>query len=179
MHEKQRFAIALGGVGGCLCIAAGIVVTGPREVTTLPVADRTVALVDRLPEVPVPSWDEVVSATPSARRTRATMASVPGRSVDEATASAVASVLSPAPPPAPSREFPNARRQTPTFQATLPAASVPLTLSHAPRASGTEFVVADDRREHSRGVVTSAFVTAGTHVGGSFRTVGRTLKRVF
>ncbi len=31
MQEKPRFAIALAGVVGCLCIAAGIVVTAPRD----------------------------------------------------------------------------------------------------------------------------------------------------
>ena len=51
-------------------------------------------------------------------------------------------------------------------------------LSNAPHASGTD-VVAGDNGGRERGAVTGALVTAGTHIGGGFRTVGRTLKRVF
>ena len=51
-------------------------------------------------------------------------------------------------------------------------------LGNAPQASGADIVIGDNgAREH--GPVTGALVTAGTHIGGGFRTVGRTLKRVF
>ena len=55
---------------------------------------------------------------------------------------------------------------------------MPVMLPPAPRANGLDVVVArPPARGH--GAVTGAFVTAGTHVGGGFRTVGRTLKKVF
>ena len=56
-------------------------------------------------------------------------------------------------------------------------ATMPVVVGHAPGPD------TDDRRRlppaRERGPVTGAFVTAGTHVGGGFKTVGRTLRRVF
>jgi hypothetical protein len=59
MHERQRFAIALAGVGGCLCLAAGILLTGPRGIVLPPVDAPAVLLAERLPLRPVPAWRDM------------------------------------------------------------------------------------------------------------------------
>ena len=42
MHETRRFALALAGVGGCLCLAAGILLTAPRDLAIPSVDARPV-----------------------------------------------------------------------------------------------------------------------------------------
>ena len=51
-------------------------------------------------------------------------------------------------------------------------------LRGAPHAESSD-VVAADSRPRERGAVTGALVSAGTHIGGGFKTVGRTLRRAF
>ena len=68
MQEKPRFGIALAGVGGCLCIAAGIVVTAPRESAVPSVNGLPAARAERLPRLPMPSWSEVAVTRPTAGR---------------------------------------------------------------------------------------------------------------
>ena len=53
----------------------------------------------------------------------------------------------------------------------------PVPCCHNPPSAGGKNVAETGGRD--RGPVTGALVTAGTHIGGGFRTVGRTLKRVF
>ena len=172
MGEQQRFAVALGGVVGCLGIAAVIVLTGPGDVTPLPVPGVSAPLADRLARMPMPSWSDVTVAP------RAADAAAPVRvarlesrdAVPIAQTATGAIALASAPPdvddpgPLPSSI---AMRQ----------ATMPVVVGHAPRPTDTVFAAQEPVRE--RGPVTGAFVTAGTHVGGGFKTVGRTLKRVF
>jgi hypothetical protein len=178
MHEKQRFAIALAGIGVCLGIAAGIVVTGPPVVTTAPVADAPMAARGPgLPHVPMPSWDHSATDTLPTRinvRPATNLTGLPRVAAvsPSAPANLRASVVN--------RQFTSPLLTQPSSFDALPlaAASRPVTLSDAPHATGADIVLAE-HRTRERGVVTSAFVTAGAHVGGSFKTVGRTLRRVF
>ena len=169
MHEKPRFGIALAGVGGCLCIAAGIVLTAPYEIAVPSVNGLPAARAERLPRLPMPSWSDVAAPVASARAAR------PESSVHEALPSdahALAHVDAPraetvtAAPAVLNRQSSIVNRQFP----------VPVVLSNAP--SDREKNVAETGGR-DRGPVTGALVTAGTHIGGGFRTVGRTLKRVF
>ena len=173
MHEQQRFALALAGVGGCLCLAAGIMLTAPRDLEMPSVDARPVAPAEGLPRVAMPEWSEVtVIPAPAAPR------------VKRAGADAVALAG-----PAPAAPTASARIELPpvtpvALEATAPRvlrdarSSLPVMLPAAPRANGLEVAAArPPARWH--GAVTGAFVTAGTHVGGGFRTVGRTLKKVF
>jgi hypothetical protein len=180
MHEKQRFAIALAGIGVCLGIAAGIVVTGPPVVTTAPVADAPMAAgAPGLPNVPMPSWDDSgTGALPM--RTNSNVLPATNRTV----LARVAAVAPAAPvnlgTSVVNRQFTSpSLAQSSSFHALpLAVASRPVPLSDAPRATGADIVLAE-HRTRERGVVTGAFVTAGAHVGESFKTVGRTLRRVF
>ena len=88
MQEKPRFAIALAGVGGCLCIAAGIVVTAPRE-SASPGAQLPVARAERLPGLPMPSWSDVAAPVVSATR-GASGVQRPGGAASDATCLRVA-----------------------------------------------------------------------------------------
>jgi len=181
MHEKPRFGLALAGVGGCLCIAAGIIVTAPRGVAILPVDGVPPARAEHLPPVPMPSWADVAvdvtsrTAAGSGSRIQASPAShAPARAPVGAESSAAAATIAPrtrpvtVAPAAASRYFPLVEGQSP----------VPLMLRGAPLAEGSDVLVADSRTRE-RGAVTGALVTAGTHIGGGFKTVGRTLMRVF
>jgi hypothetical protein len=188
MHEQRRFAIALASIGGCVCLAAGIVVTGLPEVTTVPVpAVPKAPAAQMLPPLPMPSLREV---PPMAAATASAPGNLPldlfgklradgerGRTVEKLGAPRVdrsvqSSVVNRqfTPPPLPQPALLGA---TP-----LTVASMPPMLSNAPRATGTHVVFAESRARE-RDPVTGAFVTAGSHVGKNFRTVGRTLKRVF
>ena len=172
MHEQQRYALALAGVGGCLCLAAGIMLTAPRDVATPSVDPRPVAPAEGLPRVAMPSWSDVTVTPAAAPRVNRVGA------VDVALAE-----------PTPAAPTASARIElssvTPvSLEAAAPRAlrgarsSMPVMLPTAPQASGLEVAVARPPAR-GRGAITGAFVTAGTHVGGGFRTVGRTLKRVF
>ena len=176
MHEQQRYALALAGVGGCLCLAAGIMLTAPRDLAIPSVDARPVTPAEGLPRVAMPSWSEVtVTPAPAPRVNRV-------RAVAVALAETV-------PEPTPAAPIASARVElfavTPvSLEAAAPRvlrgarSSMPVMLPTAPQANGLE-VVAARPPARGHGAVTGAFVTAGTHVGGGFRTVGRTLRRVF
>jgi hypothetical protein len=171
MGEQQRFAVALGGVGGCLVIAAVIVVTGPGAVTP-PVPDVPATFADRLPRVPMPSWSDVTVAPRASRAAGpvrvARLESREAVPVAQTTIGDIA--LAPAPPDI------DAPRPLPSSIG-MRQAPMPVVIGHAPRPTDTVFAAQEPAGE--RGPVTGAFITAGTHVGGGFKTVGRTLKRVF
>ena len=178
MHETRRFALALAGIGGCLCIAAGIVVTGLADVTAVPVpSPPTARETGMLPRLPMPAWSDVSSSVPTARLTPKLRAPTP-RSGVATTAAATASAPVSLQSSIVNRQFTPPSTPARLVARPLEAAPVPLMLSYAPRAAGADLVVAT-RRPRERDAVTGAFVTAGTHVGKSVRTVGRTLKRVF
>ena len=169
MHEKPRFGIALAGVGGCLCIAAGIVLTAPYEIAVPSVNGLPAARAERLPRLPMPSWSDVAAPVASARAAR------PESSVHEALPSD-AHVL--AHVDAPRAETVTAAPAVLNRQSSIVNRQfhVPVVLSNAPGATRKNVAETGGR---DRGPVTGALVTAGTHIGGGFRTVGRTLKRVF
>jgi hypothetical protein len=207
MQETRRFAIALAGIGGCLGIAAGIVVTGLTDVPVVPAPNLpTARAAQSLPRFPMPSWSDVTSDVATARTTR--RAAPTATSGSEVATAAGPSTSAPVNPPldpfdtlkvdgergrtvetlgaprvargAQSSVDPQSsivNRQS-SVAKPLDARPVPLMLSGAPRAAGADLVVAESRARE-RDAVTGAFVTAGSHVGKSFRTVGRTLKRVF
>jgi len=168
MGEQQRFAVALGGVGGCLVIAAVIVLTGPGDVTPPPVVSVPATVAHRLPRVPMPSWSDVIVAPRISRAAApvraARLESREAVPVAQTTTGEIALASAPPdidePSPLPSSI---AMRQ----------ATMPVVVGHAPRPTETALAT------RQRGPVTGAFVSAGTHVGGGFKTVGRTLKRVF
>ena len=200
MHETRRFALALAGIGGCLGIAAGIVLTGVADVTVVPVPNLpTARAVQTLPRFPMPSWSDVTSDVATARTTRKVPAATSGSELAmTAGPNTSAPVNLPLDPFGTLRADGERGRTVETLGAPrvhrgvqssitnpqssvarpLDARPVPLILIGAPRASGADLVVAESRARE-RDAVTGAFVTAGSHVGKSFRTVGRTLKRVF
>jgi hypothetical protein len=170
MHEQHRYTLALAGVGACLCLSAGIMLTAPRDLATPSVDARPVVPAEGLPRVAMPSWSEV-TVTPA-----------PAPRVNRVGAVAVALAEPGAAAPSAGPELPSV---TPvSLEDAAPRvlrgarSSMPVMLPTAPQANGLEVVVA---RQPARGhgAVTGAFVTAGTHVGGGFRTVARTLKKVF
>jgi hypothetical protein len=186
MHEKPRFGIALAGVGGCLCIAAGIVVTAPRESAIPSVHGLPAARAERLPRLPMPSWSDVATHVASSAPAR------PWAGVQETPSSDAqshmrvdaprAEAVTAAPAVLNRQSSPRQGSGTPSsFEGAIVnlQSRVPLMLSNAPHASGTDVVVAGDNGARERGAVTGALVTASVHIGGGFRTVGRTLKRVF
>jgi hypothetical protein len=199
MRETQRFALALAGIGACLGIAAGIMVTGVADVPVVPVPNLPPArAAQTLPRFSVPSWSDVTSDEATAPTRRQVRAATSGSGVtmsasDVAMATtADTSALGKlrvdgergrtvetleAPPLHRGMHSSLATRQS-SVTTPLDARPVPLMLSGVPRATGADLVVAQSRTRE-RDAVTSAFVTAGSHVGKSFRTVGRTLKRVF
>ena len=168
MQEKPRFAIALAGVVGCLGLAAGIVVTAPRTGVLPAVPGVPVARAEPLPRLPMPSWSDVkapVVSRPAARP-------VSWSRLPEAPFSNAASFVR---PDAPQVEAVTAvlSRRSSIVNRQFP---VPVVFSNAPSAASgaNQAAVAGER-----GPVTGALATAGTHIGGGFRTVGRTLKKVF
>lgn len=155
MDERRRFAVALAGVTGCLCLAAGIVVSGPDDATAPPVDRPQASRLEPLPTGPVPSSTDVPAPTPQRPATAArARALVRAAVVDQQ----------------PAHQW--APRSLPTRQLTQP-----LSVHSAPDAVGADLVVAEPRTR--RGAVTGAIVTAGARVGGRVKTVGRTLRRVF
>jgi hypothetical protein len=58
-------------------------------------------------------------------------------------------------------------------------AVLPLPVAIAPPQGAPASLVRGATGHHPRGAVSAGVAAAGTHVGRSFRTVGRTLKRVF
>ena len=172
MHEQQRYALALAGVGGCLCLAAGILLTAPRDLAIPSVDARPVAPAEGLPRVAMPSWSEVTvtpAPAPRVNRVGAVAVAVAEPTPAAPTASARVELFSVTPVSLEAAE-PRVLRGA--------RSSMPVMLPTAPQANGLEVAVArPPARGH--GAVTGAFVSAGTHVGGGFKTVGRTLRRVF
>ena len=171
MQEKPRFAIALSGVVGCLCLAAGIIITAPRASVIPPVPSVPVARAERLPGLPMPSWSDVKAPVVSRLAARP----VSRFGLREAPLSDATLFVRPDAPPVEAATAAPAvlNRQSAIVNRQFP---VPVVFSNAPTATGgaDRRTVADER-----GPVTSALVTAGTHIGGGFRTVGRTIKKVF
>jgi hypothetical protein len=186
MHETQRFALALAGIGGCLGIAAGIVVTGLADVAVVPVPNLPPArAAQTLPRFPTPSWSDMTSEVATARTRRNVRPAPSGSGVTMSvsgvamtTADDTSAPVNLSLDPFGKLRVDDQRGRTVEVTTPLDARPVPLMLSGAPRATGADVVVAQSRT-HERDAVTGAFVTAGSHVGKSFRTVGRTLKRVF
>ena len=174
MHERQRFAIALAGVGGCLCLSAGILLTGPRGIVLPPVDAPAVLMAERLPLRPVPAWRDTpllaheLPAAPRPPRDRAAgplharATNAPSEPTLQADDTLAADPID---------------QPEPSSLLTRPFA-MPLPVSYAPAAAGTRVETASPRTR-DRGHLTAAVVTAGTHVGRGFKTVGRTLKRAF
>jgi hypothetical protein len=172
MGEQKRFAVALGGVGGCLVIAAVIVVTGPGDVTPPLVPRVSATFADRLPRVPMPSWSDV-TVEPRAPRAAGSVRIARLESRDAVpVAQTTTGTIAPASAP-PDLDEP---RPLPSSIA-MRQATMPVVVGHAPRPTDAALATREPARE--RGPVAGAFVTAGTHVGGGFKTMGRTLKRVF
>ena len=171
MHEQQRSALALAGVGGCLCLAAGIMLTAPRDLATPSVDARPVALAEGLPRVATPSWSAVsVTRVPPPRASRVHAVGVAPAGPMPVAESASARIDRPSVAPEP--EEVAAPRVLRGVRSAMPV------VLRAPRANGLDVVVArSPARERS--AVTSALVTAGVHVGDSVKTIGRTLRKVF
>jgi hypothetical protein len=171
MDERRRFAVALAGVLGSIGLAAGIALTGPGLRTVAPQAvPATMAAPRPLPALSMPEWDADadVPAVRARREPLKVAAIVPAashvpvgpvhpevvRAVEETTAHVAAGPLP------------------------LQATTRVVVLTDAPHARGAS-ALGPAERQSNRGPVVSAFVVAGTEVGSSFKTVGRTLKRLF
>lgn len=185
MDETRRFGLALAGIGGCLCIAAGIVGSGLADVTAMPVPSLPTAGEPMLPRLPMPVWSDVPVHVATAHVTRKPRNATNGSGEAPTLAAAAPAPVHLPLDPFGTRGIDGARGRTvevlgeaALVARPLEAAPVPLMLSYAPQAAGADVVVAA-HRARERDAVTAAFVTAGTHVGKSVRTVGRTLKRVF
>lgn len=161
MDEKGRFAVALAGVGGCLCLAAGIVFSGHGDAVAPQVGPPPSARVETLPRWPVPSSTEVAVPQPARRAPMSAQRDLVMATVVELPASTETAMES-----APLRVLSTRRL------------AIPMLVGTAPGAAGAQ-VLAPQERARSHGAVTGALLTAGTHVGGGFKTVGRTLRRVF
>lgn len=172
MDEKRRFAVALAGVGGCLCLAAGIVFSGRGDAVAPPVAPPLSSRVEVLPLRPMPSWAEVAEPQPE----RPAPISAP-RDLVMATVAELPASTESASESEPGRLEAQSEQQPLRALATRRIA-IPLLMRTAPEATGADVLVAQERTRR-RGALAGAAVTAGTHVGGSVKTVGRTLRRVF
>ena len=180
MDERRRFATALAGVAGLLAIAGGIATTGPRRPETLPVAPAadTRPVAAPLRALPLPAWSQ---ATPAARAQRGRVSPVSSaRAVIAPPPSRLAAgeLESPSIGPAETGQpllLAVSPRVVPMRQ---PPAAVAASVSETRPASRTSPATRPDPvRRH--GPVSGALVTAGQEVGAGFRTVGRTLKRLF
>lgn len=171
-HERQRFLIALSGIAGCLVIAAGILFSTPAMFVVDAPSPRlpAIAVQSPLARLPLPA----VAAEPSPTvSSRPRPARVPMAHVTAAPRVTVA-----ASPVGDDRVVDLRIPEVALPPATLPAGARPIPVAGLPQTSGR--AVADVGAEPvDRGPVTAAFVTAGTHVGQGFRTVGRTLKNLF
>lgn len=69
MDEKRRFAVALAGVAGCLCLAAGIALSGHGDAVAPRVDPPLVARVEALPRWPMPArWSQPARTSAGASR---------------------------------------------------------------------------------------------------------------
>jgi hypothetical protein len=177
MDERRRFAVAMSGVLGTIGLAAGIALTGPGLQTVTPVAAPARMAAARpltalaIPAVTVPEPRH--APLPRGRR-----ASRPGPTV-------VSTVLSPtdsAVPVAVTPQFVRAvntpPHSSPDSPARLQATTHAVLLTGAPQAHG-ESAFGLTGRPEGRDPVASAFVVAGSEVGAGFKTVGRTIRRLF
>jgi hypothetical protein len=132
MGEQQRFAVALGGVVGCLVIAAVIVVTGPGDVTPLPVPGVPATVATRLPRVPMPSWSDVtVAPRPSRAAAPVRVARLDSREAVPAAQTTTGEIALASAPP----DF-GEPRPLPSSIAMRQAAA-PVVVGHAPRSTDT------------------------------------------
>lgn len=171
MDEKGRFAVALAGVGGCLCLAAGIVFSGHGDAAAPQVGPPPSARVEALPRWPVPSWAEVAERQPARRAPISAQRDLVMATVELPVSPETAIETSPV------RLAAEPEHQRMRALSTRRLA-MPMLVATAPDAAGAQ-MLAPQERTRSHGAVTGALVTAGTHVGGSLKTVGRTLRRVF
>jgi hypothetical protein len=174
MDERRRFAVALAGVMGSIGLAAGIALTGPGLRTVAPqTRPATMAALRALPALSMPEWDADADVADAfvvrARREPLKVAAI-----------VPAASHVPVGPVQP--EVVRAVEPTPAHVATGPAplqaTARVVVLTDAPHARGASALGPAERRSN-RGPVVSAFVVAGTEVGSSFKTVGRTIKRLF
>ena len=167
--EFRRFLLALGGVIGSLLIAAGIFWSTPRL---------------SFPEPPAPAraarshlgaafqfeearsvLDQPRPVAPIGSPSRAMQSS--GRAVKP-----VAPLVEPTAPATASADIRG------VVDPALPATAHPALSFTAPEAAST-LLRHESNAARRRGPVTGAFASAGSHVGGGFRTVGRAIRRVF
>jgi hypothetical protein len=172
MHERRRFLIALSGIGICLLIAAGILFTTPAVLVLDAPSPRAavVTLPSPLPRlaVPVVAQESVAPAAPRRSGSLTSRVVTPRLRVAEpslASGNVVPDLTLPA-------------VQMPQAPDTLFASTYAIPVAGVPETSRRSVPhVENEPADH--GAVTTAFVTAGTHVGQGFRTVGRTLKNLF
>ena len=177
MDERRRFAVAMSGVLGTIGLAAGIALTGPGLQTVTPAArPARVAATQPLMTLAVPAVTVPAPAAASLaprRRASGPETRVPS-SVLPRTDSAVPLVVA----PEIARAVDTPPHSSPDSPARLQATTHAVLLTGAPQAHGESAIVLDERRE-GRGPVASALVVAGSEVGASFKTVGRTIRRLF
>lgn len=182
MDERRRFAVALSGVLGSIGLAAGIALTGPGVRTVAPrVEPSGIAASRPLPALSLPDWPESVSAPAPVRQARQQpprALSSGARSPLTSTTMTVASDAAPAPVVAEVVRVNDTMPGHAWGPEPLRATTHTVVIVDAPHASA-ETALASAERRSNRGPVTTAFVVAGSEVGSGFRTVGRTLKRLF
>jgi len=178
MDERRRFAVALSGVMGSIGLAAGIALTGPGLHTVAPLSEPARMASRPLPMLSMPDWASASAAPPVAplahvRRQPATETTVTSAG-QRAAFNAVPA------PEAPDvvRAFDVTPYRLADGPAHLQATTHAVVLTDAPDASAESALGAIERRP-TRSPVASAFVVAGTEVGSGFKSVGRTLKRLF
>ena len=177
MDERRRFAVAMSGVLGTIGLAAGIALTGPGLQTVtpaasparMPAAQPLTAL--EIPAVTVP--DPSAASLPRERRAPRPDSRV-ASTVPPLTDSAVPVPVT----PQIVRAVDTPPHASPDSLARLQATTHAVLLTGAPQARGESAFGVTEQRE-GRGPVASAFVVAGTEVGASFKTVGRTIRRLF
>lgn len=174
MPEGRRFLLALGGVAACLAIAGGLVATTPPLVLPEPPAGPAHETA-RLP-APVPPPDAWHALAPRRPRLGPDAVAIAGLALPRAR---------PLPSPAPAPDSGSIAAMAaspaglePVESFALPAAPPLPPAIQAPQVTPAPIVRGAGAR-HARAAVSAGLAAAGTHVGRSARTVGRTLKRVF
>ena len=177
MDERRRFAVAMSGVLGTIGLAAGIALTGPGLQTVKPVMEPAgMAVAQPLTALAIPAVTVPEPAAGSLAPERRASAR------DPRVASTVLPPTSEALPVAVTPQFVRAvdmpPHSSPDSPARLQATTHAVLLTGAPQAHGESAFGLTERPE-GRGPVASAFVVAGSEVGASFKTVGRTIRRLF
>ncbi len=177
MDERRRFAVAMSGVLGTIGLAAGIALTGPGLQTVTPVAaPAPMAAARPLTALAIPS---VTMPEPSAAHLpRERRASRPDSRVASTVRPPTDGAVPVAGRPEVVRAVDTPPHSSPDSPARLQATTNAVLLTDAPQAHSESAFVLTERHD-GRGPVASAFVVAGTGVGASFRTVGRTIRRLF